>query len=366
MRAARLFIISLCLLLAGCGGVSAPAPATPSAPAAPAPEPVPVAVSTPGTGAKVSLEDLCKDAQAMKKDIPPTAFVDALLTLVSPVEPSGLKETLEAARKKSSCLTFDINKDGEPLVLVGLRFTPQRAILWRQGNQWQAVNFPKFSDMTRILAQSEGGAGREVLFDTEAEGTGHYGSFGLLRLKGNEWQLLYQSPTYDHFGATLLDPKHVLVLARNVKDVPLAWPANYAIPTNYQWLYERKDYGFNVAAERVVPDPAYTVSVFFGALQQKKDDWLAKVATPEAVAAARRLKLDDPAVQISPPNAISVSSKPEYLYWSALPAANQGPAPAVTTGTATAQVTKGMIPVVKLDLKRTAAGWVVTAVGPVQ
>lgn len=402
MRYARsLAILLTCILLAGCGGskpsgggavppataASAPAaprvepaapsaqapaapaiePAAPSAPAPAAPAVEPAAPSAQASDAR--LRALCADLKAFKRDISPTAFIDALRPLLGTQSPAEVKSALEGVNKAvgMACYVADASEAREPpLVLASFRFTDQRVIAWRPGEKWQVAPVKSLSDMSQILAQSSGSAGREVLFSTSSEGTGHYGSFGLLRLKDGEWQTLFQSPTYDHFGATLLDPDHVLVLARNVGDAPLAWPFNYAIPTNYQWLWQRKGDTFAIAAERLVPDPAYIISVFFGALQQGKQDWLAKVSTPEAVAGARKLKLDDPAVKLSPPNAMSVGAKDEYLYWSALPEGSRGPAPAVTTGTATVPVANGAVPVVQLGLQRTDKGWVVTSVEPVR
>lgn len=341
MRALPLLSAVLCLALAGCG-VRSSRPVTP-APASPA---APLATATPATGARVSLLELCASVKARQQNANPTALADALL---------GAATDDLAPYLKSGCLAGEVKAD---LGLLALRFTNHRAILWRQGDKWQAAELEALADRPQILSQT----GPEVLFATEAEGTGHDGYFGLLRRVGNDWHLLYQSPAVSHFGAALLDPAHVLVQGRNTGDAPLAWTANYAIPSNYQWLWQRKGDSFSLAAERLVPDPAFTVSVFLGALQQHKDDWLARIATPAAVADARKLGLDRPGVQVLPPTELSVSAKPEWRYWSALPAAQRGPAPTETSGFAVVPVQKGTVPAVKLALQRMDAGWVVAGV----
>lgn len=143
----------------------------------------------------------------------------------------------------------------------------------------------------------------------------------------------------------------------------MAWDANCCVPTSYQWVWQRSGDAFAVAAERQAPDPYYTLNAFFGALRYQRADLLEALASPAAIAAARRLGLDHPAVRTNTPKSgpeFGAVIEAELRHWAALPAAVSSPAPDRDSLTVTIEVTEGSsVSGLLATVKRLDGRWVV-------
>jgi hypothetical protein len=311
-----------------------------------------------------ALAALCKGPWEPAVPAPPGGLAGALLKLLGPTPPEQMEAVLTPALQKAECIHADYTKVGEPPVLVAsIGGGAEGALLWRKGDSWLGQSTPGLQEFPTLLRQELRPGLRDVFVAAYNSGTGHFGALLIFRQNGDTWASVLATETYDHFAPRALDGDDILVTARNPGDAPLAWEANCCVPTDYQWLWQRSGDKFLVVAKRRAPDPYYSLNVFFGALQKQKPDALANLATPEAVAAARRLKLDAPGVQTNPdPTNLFEVADVELKHWSALPPALNGPAPTKTSLTARVEVQGGIVPAVLVNLRRIGAEWVVTGV----
>lgn len=298
-----------------------------------------------------AMQSLCR---APKEEVP--ALLERIVNGVMLVE---LEPWSAGVEKMVPCLRMRLHQGADPLLLVSVfsKESDGGAVLWREGGRWKAAVADLYGG-TNVLGQF----GKEYVLSTHMDGTGGYGRLVVVRTGPGGGQV-FASETYSKFGAKMLDKDHYLLLYRDTQGAPMASVANCCIPGNGQTLVVRDGDGFKVAASRLVPSAIYTFDVFIGALRKESAEWLGRVATPEAVAAARTFHLEDPSVTWTYEMPEDILDR-ELYHWAALPAPLNGPAPTATT--AQAIVARKGAPVARVTLTRADGTWRVTAVEAVK
>lgn len=351
----RLFsVFTLLLFIVGCApGAGQPIPAQSTEPAPPAKP----------TGA-TALTQLCK-ALFQKGAVPSThSLAEAIEILVDERPSVAFDQIFASLPPEADCFRTTLSSvSTTPLGFATLINTgDQSAIIWRDGERWQVAPGPALGEYADIRSDRQTDGIREIIAFGHYSGTGGIGSVAVLQYREGSWQHQVLADRVSHFQGLILKNDTLLVTGRNLREEPLAWDANCCSPTNYQWLYQRKSGRFELTGERIVPDPYYTLNVFFGALQQRNTQWLNQVASPVAIEAALRLGLGHPTIQINTPNSAPDFGKvqeEERRHWDLLPAQLNKPKPSRTTLRVEVEILQGTIPAVIVNLKRVDGKWLV-------
>lgn len=354
-----LAILALSLLTA-CARSTTPAPAQRiSVPAG----------ATPGATATAALTSICSDAFAGKGS--PGAFAIALRDLAIHAPGGEIDQAIRDLPDSAHCFRYAPSPSSvSPLIIATLiPADGDSAILWREGSVWKGVAGPPLGEYAEILSDRSPSSGREVIVVGRYSGTGGIGTLAVLTQKGSEWTSQILVDRVSHFRIQLLSTDALLVTGRQLKGEPLAWDANCCQPSNYQWLLQRRDGRFALTAERVAPDPYYTLNVFFGALRDRRTDWLNQLALPAAVDSALTLGLGQPGVLFDTPETneqFGQAVEQELRDWDALPIAVRGTAPAQARLTAVVRVASGPLRGVTVTLRRQDGKWMVESLSKLQ
>jgi hypothetical protein len=355
------------LLLTGCAATPTQAPPVPD-PAAQASTPTqPDQSAAPGTDpAGAALADL-RTYCSNNAGAAPDTLAGALAAALGDTPPDQLETRLQAIAAQAPCIRLNRAEPGaSPVVLAAAMGGQASAIVWYDGAHWLGSPVAITGDALDLLDQVASPAGPILILEARMAGSGGFGALQAIRLENGQWRTLLRTELFDHFAAKVLGQEHILVTARQTPpDAPLAWGANCCIPTSHQWLYKLTGDGYTLAAERDAPDPYFTLSAFFGALRTGDAGWLERLATPDAIAKARAVRLNAVDLVTSTPTTepdLGGVLAAELAHWpDQLPPAVDGPTPAVTKMKARVEVLNGLVKLVDLTLERQDDQWRITA-----
>ncbi len=302
------------------------------------------------------LRALCAAAGHDGRWLAPGELQTALTEVVTEAAPAEVREVIKKVGDRRYCFDLALSNLGEPPTMV-----ISRNVLWEANGTWHASPNPDLGPQSRIVRIPASQGGRELIIADEGYGSGQFGQLVVLRRTDNTWATAFKTGR-GRFRAYTPDDDHILItgIGETGPWPPLAWTGNCCLPSNHQWLYERNDSAFVLTAERDIPDPYITMNIFFGALLSDQPEvaerWLAKVAAPAAVSAARQVGFATAPQLIYNP-ALPEIQEIESRHWDLLPPEVNGPAP----GRRTLKVLVGP-PGAELTLERQAEGWRVTGV----
>jgi hypothetical protein len=283
----------------------------------------------PATRGIARLNALC-EASIQRGRISAREWADGLLTALETVPPHLAPAVIQALQLEVGCILMTSTEGKDPVVLTS-SMGEHSAILWWENGRWQRALTVDLAWEPEVLYDFAGPYGRELFIAARHTGTAQSGKVVVLRRAGLGWKAILNTEAYGHFQPGVISADYILVTSTSGYGQPLAWAANCCVPSSYQRLWKREGKGFALAGERQAPDPYFTMNVFFGALRERDQEWLGRVGTPQAIAAARRMGLGDARVDFpsSLPLELGRIQEVEARHWPALLGKVNGQPPAI-------------------------------------
>jgi len=311
MRASYLvLILTLSILAAGCG------------------------IAAPTTLSPDPCRPLAGDTLPARLDALTARYQELVAQLPASLQGTAPARLAATATKLVPCLAVDPISGGGANVyqalLVKGGIPPNRfgALIYQDGSTWRAaaLDTGKGTGLVPALATRRGERLEFVASTAEPSGDAR-GRFQVYQL-GADFQLLWESPEYDHFTGHAFSGDLLLARYRD----PAAAQESQLFATNMgedgQTLWARQGDAFTAKASRRFPSPRRAVSVFLGALARGDRATAARWALTDAVVdtaakAGAALKPRQPPVAES-----QAIESAEAAYWEALPDSARGAAPA--------------------------------------
>lgn len=194
------------------------------------------------------------------------------------------------------------------------------ALMWVDRGWWRIAALPLGYMPGTPAVFSRGGA-REFFSGINSGGSA--GTIGLLgvRIQGSKAAVTARlMPGGEIFAVRALGPDRVYVDGRLTNDRRLTWNSHPAWPGGAQWILERRGDRVVVGAHRQTLDPDYVWTAFIGALLERDQVAMSRLATPEAVSDGLALGITHPWI-----TSLQLEAPADFLHrvrmsWDALPA----------------------------------------------
>jgi hypothetical protein len=210
--------------------------------------------------------------------------LDVLLALADGRSAQELASVLQGPRQCIGHVSTYGAGESELVFVGGLgSIEATGALLWVDRGWWRIAALPLGYRPGTPAVLSRGGT-RE--FITGIDSGGSAGTIGLLgvRIQGSKAAVTMRlMPGGEISAVRTLGPDRVYVDGRLTTDRRLTWSSHVAWPAGAQWILERRGESFVVAAHRQSLDPYYVWTAFIGALLERDQVAMSRLATPEAV-----------------------------------------------------------------------------------